>query len=73
MKRMKFISVFDQEVQLPHHCILKVKPDNRYSHISHIKTNFKDHLNKEIWFHVKHSYADVLDMYYEVKKNLGRR
>ncbi len=60
-------------LQLPYHAILSIKPDPEWNQRSHIKTTFKDKYNKPIWFHVKHNYGEVLDMYYEVKKNVGGR
>lgn len=73
MKRLKMKSIWGTDLTLPHHCIMKIKPDDKWSTITHLKTNFKDHKGKEMWFHVKHNFAEILDMYYEVKKNIGRR
>jgi hypothetical protein len=73
MKRLKLKSIWDTSLQLPHHCILRIKPDDKWSNITHIKTNFQDHKKKLIWFHVKHNYAEILDMYYQIKNDIGRR
>lgn len=62
-----------KEVKIPYHAIMSIKPDPDWEKRSHIKTNFKDSRGAPQWFHVKHSYADVLDMYYQVKKNVGGR
>lgn len=66
-------SDMNKPLHLPYHAILTVKPDPEWPKRTHIKTTFKDKYNKPIWFHVKHNYAEVLDMYYEVKKNVGGR
>lgn len=77
MKHMKHLKMdrsdTNKTVSLPHHCIMAIKPDPDWEKRTHIKTNFKDRYNKPIWFHVKNSYAEVLDMYYQVKKNVGGR
>lgn len=73
MKRLKLQTVFRATVELAHHSLLVIKPDKKYNNITHIKTNYKDHKKRDTWFHVRHNYGEVLDMYYQIKKNLGRR
>lgn len=60
-------------LKLPYHCILTIKPSPDWEKKSFIKTAFKDKHGKEQWFNVEHSYAEILDMYYEIKKNVGGR
>jgi hypothetical protein len=77
MRKMKHLKMERSDkntmVCLPHHCIQSIKPDPDWEKRTHIKTNFKDKYGRPQWFHVKHSYAEVLDMYYIVKKNVEGR
>jgi hypothetical protein len=73
MKYMNFTTVFDSEIQLPYFCLEVIKPDSKFEKISHIKTNFKDKKGKPLWFNVKHSFEEVLDMYFQVKRAAERR
>jgi hypothetical protein len=73
MKRLRLTSMFGYDLKLGYNCIKTIKPDDKWSNITHIETSMKTHDGKPMWFQIKQNYAEILDMYYEVKKNTGRR
>lgn len=64
-------TVFDVRVVLSPDRILTIRPDKKYPNICHIGTNMKDKSNRPLWFHVKHSDKEVLNMYYKIKHGKG--
>lgn len=73
LSRMKLKTVFDHNMEIPYHSIVRIKPDKKYSDITHIKTSLKDHNKRPIWFHVRQSVNEILDMYYECKRSSSGR
>lgn len=66
-KKFALKTAHDFFVPLRSDQLLVIRPDRKYENYSHVKTTMKSSEGKNVWFSVRHSVKEILDMYYSCK------
>lgn len=69
MERKKFALKTMHEFYIPLRSVnlLVIRPDKKYKNLCHVKTTLTGNDGKNLWFSVRHSVEQILNMYYACK------